>query len=277
MSRVAHTRAELAAARAALPAPVVLVPTMGALHAGHRALVARARELAGPAGSVVVSVFVNPLQFGEAADLDRYPRTLTADVELVTEAGGDLVWAPSVDDVYAGGPPLVTVSAGPAGAVLEGAARPGHFDGMLTVVAKLLGSVRPHVAVFGAKDAQQLSLVRRMVRDLDLGVAVEAVETVRDDDGLALSSRNRFLSPAERQAGLALPRALATGTLDGARAVLAAEPGIALDYVEQVDPDTFAPVRGGTGLLVVAARVGATRLIDVAPVHARVPALTPSA
>jgi len=262
-TRVVHSRAELAAARAGLSGRVALVPTMGALHEGHRALVRRARELA---DQVVVSIFVNPLQFGEGADLARYPRTLPADLAAVVDEGGDLVWAPTVDDVYPDGAPQVTVDPGPVGGVLEGAARPGHFAGVLTVVAKLFGAVRPEVAVFGAKDAQQLALVRRMVRDLDLGVQVEAVPTVRDLDGLALSSRNRFLSASEREAAVALPRALATGSLAAARQLLAAEPRLLVDYIEQVDDSSFLPSTGADGLLVVAAHAGATRLIDNAPV-----------
>ncbi|MEU1213517.1 pantoate--beta-alanine ligase [Streptomyces sp. NPDC005791] len=182
--------------------------TMGALHDGHATLIRAARAAAGPDGQVVVTVFVNPLQFGEAADLDRYPRTLEADLAIATEAGADAVFAPSVDEVYPGGEPQVRITAGPMGERLEGAARPGHFDGMLTVVAKLLHLTRPDAAFFGQKDAQQLALVRRMVRDLNFGIDIVAVPTVRDPDGLALSSRNRFLSAEERRTALALPRAL---------------------------------------------------------------------
>lgn len=182
--------------------------TMGALHEGHASLIRAARAHAGPAGQVVVTVFVNPLQFGEAADLDRYPRTLDADLAVAAAAGADVVFAPSVDEVYPGGEPQVRISAGPMGERLEGASRPGHFDGMLTVVAKLLHLTRPDTAFYGQKDAQQLALIRRMVRDLNFPVEIVGVETVREPDGLALSSRNRFLDAHERRTALALSRAL---------------------------------------------------------------------
>ncbi|MER5489760.1 pantoate--beta-alanine ligase [Streptomyces sp. NPDC002490] len=188
-----------------------VVMTMGALHEGHATLVRAARERVGAGGEVVVTVFVNPLQFGAGEDLDRYPRTLDADVELAAAAGADTVFAPGADEVYPGGEPQVRVTAGPMGDRLEGATRPGHFDGMLTVVAKLLHLTRPDLAFFGQKDAQQLALVRRMARDLDFGVEVVAVPTVREPDGLALSSRNRYLSAVERRTALALSRALFAG------------------------------------------------------------------
>ena len=209
-----HTKAELAAARPGLPAPVVLVPTMGALHAGHRALLRAARARAGPdsaAGSVIVSIFVNPLQFRPGEDLDRYPRTLEADLAMCAEEGVRAVFAPSAAEVYPGGQPEVTVDPGPMGRVFEGEFRPGFFDGVLTVVLKLFHLIRPDVAVFGEKDAQQLALVRRLVSDTDLGLAIEPVPTVRDADGLATSSRNRYLSAADRALALALPRALRAG------------------------------------------------------------------
>ncbi|MCS0600970.1 pantoate--beta-alanine ligase [Streptomyces sp. LP11] len=188
-----------------------VVMTMGALHEGHATLIRTARGLAGPDGEVVVTVFVNPLQFGAGEDLDRYPRTLDADLELAGQAGADAVFAPSVDVVYPGGEPQVRVSAGPMGERLEGATRPGHFDGMLTVVAKLLHLTRPDVALYGQKDAQQLALIRRMVRDLNFGIEIAGVPTVREADGLALSSRNRYLSSDERRTALALSRALFAG------------------------------------------------------------------
>jgi pantoate--beta-alanine ligase len=188
-----------------------VVMTMGALHEGHATLIRTAREIAGPDGEVVVTVFVNPLQFGKGEDLDRYPRTLDADLELAEQSGADVVFAPSVDEVYPGGEPQVRVSAGPMGERLEGASRPGHFDGMLTVVAKLLHLTRPDVALYGQKDAQQLALIRRMARDLNFGVEIVGVPTVREEDGLALSSRNRYLKPQERRTALALSRALFAG------------------------------------------------------------------
>jgi pantoate--beta-alanine ligase len=260
-ARVVHDRQELAAARAALPGRVAVVMTMGALHEGHAALLREARRTA---DSVVLTVFVNPLQFGEGEDLDRYPRTLDADLDLASGHGVDLVFVPTSDVVYPA-QPLVRVSAGPLGDVLEGASRPGHFDGVLTVVLKLLHLVRPDVALFGEKDAQQLACIRRMVRDLDVPVEVVGVPTVREADGLALSSRNRYLSPSERLAALSLSKALRTvaetGDVAAGRAVLDAERGVVADYLERVDPDTFRPADDGA-LVVVAARVGTTRLID---------------
>ena len=279
---LAQNKAELAAARSGLPGPVVLVPTMGALHLGHRALLRLAREISGPGGSVVVSIFVNPLQFGAGEDFGRYPRTLEQDLAVCREEGAALVFAPPGDVMYPA-PPQVTVDPGPVGRLLEGGSRPGFFGGVLTVVLKLFRLVAPDVAVFGQKDAQQLALVRQMTADLDLGVEVVAVPTVRDPDGLAVSSRNASLSPAERQAALALPRALEAGAkaaADGPAAVLAAagavldqaasaDPPLALDYLALVDPATFRPAgdaHSGPALLLVAARAGTTRLIDNAPV-----------
>ncbi|MFG2330242.1 pantoate--beta-alanine ligase [Streptomyces sp. NPDC048604] len=201
-----RTAAELSTRGAAGPRAVVM--TMGALHEGHARLVRDARAHVGPEGHVTVTVFVNPLQFGAGEDLDRYPRTLDADLKIAEEAGADAVFAPSVDEVYPGGEPQVRITAGPMGELLEGASRPGHFDGVLTVVAKLLHLTRPDVAFFGQKDAQQLAVIRRMARDLNFPVEIVGVPTVREPDGLALSSRNRYLSPAERRTALALSRAL---------------------------------------------------------------------
>ncbi len=254
---VARTREELAAARKVLHGRVAVVMTMGALHEGHAALIRAARERA---DSVIVTIFVNPLQFGAGEDLERYPRTFDADLQVCEREGADVVFAPTPDVVYPVAP-LVRVQAGPLGDVLEGAARPGHFDGMLTVVLKLLHLTRPHVALFGQKDAQQLACIRAMVRDLDVAVDVVAVPTVREPDGLALSSRNRYLSTVERRAALALSRALDTGDLSAARTVLEAEPGVVPDYVERVRSSDFTADPAGD-LLVVAARVGSTRLID---------------
>ncbi|MCF2529337.1 pantoate--beta-alanine ligase [Yinghuangia soli] len=264
-----------------------VVMTMGALHDGHAALIRAARERVGKHGVVVVTVFVNPLQFGANEDLDRYPRTLDDDLIVCHEAGANAVFAPSVEDVYPHGEPSVRVSAGPVGTVLEGASRPGHFDGMLTVVAKLLHIASPgagvdYFAFFGEKDAQQLALIRRMVADLNFDVEIVGVPTVREPDGLALSSRNRFLGEADRVTALTLSRALRAGAAeaeygaaavrDVAAAVLAAaaaaEPPLELDYLALVDPATFAEVPAdhtGPAVLAVAARVGSTRLIDNVP------------
>jgi pantoate--beta-alanine ligase len=205
---VIHTRAELAAVVAAAPDEVAVVMTMGALHEGHRTLMRVARERS---SFVLVTIFVNPLQFGPNEDFDKYPRTLEADVEACRAEGVSVVFAPSRDEVYPGGPPQITMNAGPLGEILEGASRPGHFAGMLTVVEKLLRLTGADVAFYGEKDYQQLALIQAMTRDLELGVEIVGVPTVREPDGLALSSRNRFLSPAERRAALALSRALREG------------------------------------------------------------------
>ncbi len=262
---VAETVVELRGLVADLPGPVALVPTMGALHEGHRALVRAARERA---GSVVVSVFVNPTQFAPGEDFDRYPRTWDADLAALAEEGAD--------EVYPPGAVGVTVHPGPLGDVLEGAVRPGHFTGVLTVVAKLFGLVRPDLAVFGEKDYQQLTLVRAMARELALGVEVVGVPTVREDDGMALSSRNRYLSPEQRATAAAISRALRAGAAAGpqgadavlgaARAVLAEAPGLLQDYLELTDPDLGPPPAAGPARLLVAARAGSTRLIDNTPV-----------
>lgn len=251
---------------------VGVVMTMGALHAGHRELIRVARRRC---DIIIVSIFLNPLQFGANEDLSRYPRTFESDLALCTEESVDLVFAPTPDEVYPDGPPLVRVAAGPLGSVLEGASRPGHFDGVLTVVAKLLHLTRAGIAYFGRKDAQQLLLIRRMVRDLDFAVEIVAVPTVRDADGLALSSRNGYLTPADRQCALSLSRALRRGAAyaahgasavrRAAQEVLDAEPDARVDYLVLVHPETLAEVPddyAGETLLAVAARVGSTRLID---------------
>jgi pantoate--beta-alanine ligase len=268
----------MAAARATLRSPVILVPTMGALHDGHRALLRRARLLSGRNGSIVVTIFVNPLQFGPGEDLDRYPRSFDEDVAICGQERVDVVFAPAYEQMYPGDQ-LVTVSPGPVGALLEGESRPGFFAGVLTVVLKLVNLTRPDVAVFGEKDAQQLALVRRMAADLNLPVTIESVPIVRDPDGLATSSRNRYLSDPERKTALALSAALQAGSAaapHGAEAVLAAagaelaaagraDPPLAVDYLALADPVTFAavgPGYQGEALLLVAATVGTTRLID---------------
>jgi pantoate--beta-alanine ligase len=273
-----RTRRGLAAARAALPGPVVLVPTMGALHDGHRSPLRAAREHAGPDGSVLVSIFVNPLQFGPAEDFDRYPRPIDHDLAVCAQEGVAAVFHPDIAQMYPVQPD-VTINPGPVGRLLEGASRPGFFDGVLTVVLKLFQLVGPDAAVFGAKDAQQLALIRRMVTDLDLGVQIIEAPLHRDPDGLAASSRNVYLSAAERASARALSRALdaartaaaggAGQALAAARAVLdraaAGRPAVQLDYLVLADPESFAEVGAGhTGpaIVLVAAKVGATRLID---------------
>ena len=271
--RVVRTRAELAGALADTPGRRAVVMTMGALHEGHLSLVRRAAELA---DQVIVTIFVNPLQFGAGEDLERYPRDLEGDVRLLSGAGADLVFAPDVAAVYPERP-LVTVSAGPVAARFEGAVRPGHFDGVLTVVLKLMHLTRPDVALFGQKDAQQLAAIRRMVRDLDVGVEVVVGPIVRDVDGVALSSRNAYLDGEQRTHARALYRAVlaaqaaaergsgAAGVRGAAEQVLAAEPGVTPEYVALVDADTMtdvAPDHVGPALLALAARVGGTRLID---------------
>ena len=256
---VVSTREELVAARKDLTGRVAVVMTMGALHEGHAALVDAAHQ---QADRVIATIFVNPLQFGAGEDLDRYPRTLEADLALLEQRGVDVVFTPTPDVVYPT-TPKVTVSAGSLGEVFEGASRPGHFDGVLTVVLKLMHLTQPDVALFGQKDAQQLAAIRRMVADLDVPVSVVAVPTVREPDGLALSSRNRYLSAAERQTALLLSQALQTRDPEKGRALFQGQPAT-LDYLERVDSTTFEAAPDGD-LLVVAAKVGTTRLIDNLP------------
>ena len=270
---VLSSPAEVTRTTAALRAvgrTVVFVPTMGALHAGHLELVRRAKRIPGNP-TVVASIFVNPLQFGPSEDLDAYPRTLDADLEALEQAGVELVFTPSVADMYPEGA-QVTVHPGPLGDELEGASRPGHFAGVLTVVTKLLNIVQPAYAFFGEKDYQQLVLIKALARDLNLDTKVIGVPTVRERDGLALSSRNAYLSEQEREHAVVLSAALTAGAhaaahggqaaLDAATATLAARPEVAVDYLELRAPDLGpAPVAGPARLL-VAAKVGGTRLID---------------
>ncbi|SIR66238.1 pantoate--beta-alanine ligase [Williamsia sterculiae] len=248
---------------------VALVPTMGALHAGHAELVETAKS---PGNTVViVSVFVNPLQFGPGEDLDAYPRTLDSDVELLRDLGVELVFAPTAATMYPAGP-RTTVQPGVLAAELEGASRPGHFGGVLTVVNKLLTIAEPDVAYFGEKDYQQLVLIREMVTDLDMAPQIVGVPTVREPDGLALSSRNRYLDAAERELATTLSAALVAGThaaahgaeaiLGAARAVLAARPEIEVDYLDLRSRQLGPPPDTGDGRLLIAARIGGTRLID---------------
>jgi pantoate--beta-alanine ligase len=274
---VAALRTALAEARAG-GRLIALVPTMGALHEGHRALIARAGD---DGHMVVVSIFVNPTQFGPGEDLAAYPRDEARDLDVVADAGAELVFAPGVEEVYPDGF-ATTVHVGGPSERLEGAARPGHFDGVATVVAKLLLAVRPDRAVFGQKDAQQVAVIRRLVRDLHLDdLDLVVAPTVRAADGLALSSRNAYLGPDERRAAAVLWRALsaaselaAAGERDAARLIaaaeaeLATEPACAPEYVAVVDADGFRPlarVGAAPALICVAARVGPARLIDNVP------------
>ena len=249
---------------------------MGFLHEGHRSLMRAARA---ETSFVVVTIFVNPLQFGAGEDLDRYPRTLDEDLKICEREGVDIVFAPSVEEVYPGGDPQVTVKPGPLAKILEGKTRPGHFRGVLTVVAKLFGLVRPDVAVFGQKDYQQLTLIRRMVLDLNMGVEVVGAETVREPDGLALSSRNRYLDDEGRLQATTLWATLHAAqegarwgvdvALDSARAELRASDGVDLDYLVITDPDLGdlpdVVLPGTEARILIAARVGTTRLIDNMP------------
>lgn len=297
--QLTHTREELAAALSALEGSVALVMTMGALHRGHLELVRQAHELA---DHVVVTIFVNPTQFAPGEDYDAYPRTLDADMEALSTVGADVVWAPSNDDAYPV-PATTRIDAGPVAHILEGATRPTHFAGVALVVTKALNLIRPEVALFGQKDAQQLAVIRTFVRDLDIPVRIQGVEIVRDSDGVALSSRNQYLSDTEREHARALSRAIdearaaaalgvpVSEVLRAAQQVLDAEEGVDPDYVAIVDDDDFTLLTGsgsaadqvnpelrgasferwaaqGTmrARILLAARVGATRLIDNADV-----------
>jgi len=269
--KIAGTRGELAKARAALEGRVAVVMTMGALHEGHAALLRAARK---SADSVIATIFVNPLQFGPAEDFTRYPRTLDADLAVCAAEGVDAVFTPTPEGVYPGGEPSVRIEAVPLGDELEGAIRPGHFSGVLTVVHKLLRLTDPDVSFYGEKDYQQLTLIKAMAADLDMGVEITGVPTVREPDGLALSSRNRYLSPSERQLAKVLSAALRAGAAaggEGPQAVLSAaraELGtVQADYVELRSPDLGPVPRSGEARLLIAARIGAPRLIDNASVH----------
>ena len=270
--QIVRNSEELALGRASLGGRLALVPTMGALHAGHMALVA---EAGARADHVAASIFVNPTQFGPGEDLSRYPRQEQQDLAMLEQAGCDLVWMPGVEDVYPDGF-STTIEVHGVSDRWEGEARPGHFEGVATVVAKLLLAVRPDVAVFGEKDFQQLAVIRRMVTDLGIPVEIVGLPTVRERDGLALSSRNAYLSPEERRRAVALPNAL-----KAARAVIAGGGSIGpalkeakqalidagflkIDYVALVDAKTLEPVEAPQGemRLIAAATIGTTRLID---------------
>ena len=279
--KIANSIAEYAALRSALErdtAPrIAYVPTMGALHEGHRSLIKLAKSLG---EVVVVSIFVNPLQFGPGEDYARYPRPLEDDLQVCEADGVDIVFVPSVSDLYPAAR-QVTVDAGTLGSILEGRSRPGHFNGVLTVVLKYFNIIRPQVAVFGEKDAQQLACIQRMVIDLNLDIEIVGAPTVREPDGLALSSRNVFLSVSERAVARSLSAALekaATQTsVPSARAAAhevldraEAEPCFELDYATIVNPSTFGEVsddHAGLAIFVLAARVGETRLIDNAKIN----------
>lgn len=293
---LAHTREELAAAIAANESNRAVVMTMGALHEGHLDLLRRAGALVGAGGTVVVTIFVNPLQFAPGEDLDAYPRDLEGDVEkLRTVAENELqlsqlvVFAPTPEVIYPSGTPQVTINPGPIATVLEGATRPTHFGGVCQVVLNLMHLTRPTWALFGRKDAQQLAIVRAMVRDLSVPLSIEPVDIRRESDGLAMSSRNAYLTPTQRQQALALSQALKAGIAaaenggDGAAvrqaalAYLVNADGVEVDYVALVgadsfvdlagaglglDPQKYQPVAGEPALLALAAKVGSTRLID---------------
>ncbi len=252
---------------------ISFVPTMGALHDGHLSLVEIAHQ---QSDFVVVSIFVNPLQFGANEDFEKYPRTLQADAEKLASANVDVLFAPDVDDVYPNGD-QITQHAGPVGETFEGKIRPGHFDGMLTVVARLFDLVRPDISVFGNKDAQQLFLIRRMVENSNHrwnAMQIIGAPIIREEDGLAMSSRNRYLSVDEREQAQRISRALraaeatqgdAAARLTAAEQVMATAPAVRLDYVALVNPATFEPIEAGfvgRALLIIAAQVGGTRLID---------------
>lgn len=280
--RTLGTLADAAAFRSTAPKPVVLVPTMGALHAGHAALIGAARARAGKNGTVIVSIFVNPTQFGPNEDLAKYPRTLEADLEICAAHGADAVFAPAAEEMYPPGDSTfieeTTLARG-----LCGAQRPGHFRGVCTVVAKLFNILRPDAAIFGEKDYQQLAVIRRMARDLFLGIEIVGHPTVREPDGLAMSSRNRYLSAEERQRAAAFPAALKQATeepdprsiVTRANELITQGTGSAPEYVELVDAETLEPLASldRPAVLAAAVKIGETRLIDnvrLAPRHAKV-------
>ena len=280
--RTLGTLAETAAFRATAPSPVLLVPTMGALHAGHAALINAARTHAGQDGTVVVSIFVNPTQFGPNEDLSKYPRTMEADLEICAAHGADAVFAPAAEEMY---PPGDSTFVGETelSRGLCGAQRPGHFRGVCTVVAKLFNIIRPHAAIFGEKDYQQLAIIRRMVRDLFFDLEIIGHPTVREADGLAMSSRNRYLDAAERKRAVAFPAALSAAAKESdpaqivakAKALITAGTGAEPQYVELVDAETLAPLAAldRPAVLAAAVKIGETRLIDnvrLAPRHAKV-------
>ena len=280
--RTLGTMAETAAFQATAASPVILVPTMGALHAGHAALIDAARARAGRDGTVIVSIFVNPTQFGPNEDLAKYPRTMEADLEMCSTHGADAVFAPTADEMYPPGDSTF-VDETKLSRGLCGAQRPGHFRGVCTVVAKLFNIIRPDAAIFGEKDYQQLAIVRRMARDLFFNLEIIGHPTVREADGLAMSSRNRYLNAGERKRAAAFPVALSTAARENdpgqiitkATALITEGTGSAPQYVELVDAETLAPLAAldRPAVLAAAVKIGETRLIDnvrLAPRHAKV-------
>jgi len=273
--RVIETVAEMRVARREIASPGGLVPTMGYLHAGHLSLARAARA---ECATVVASIFVNPAQFGPNEDLSRYPRDLPRDLNLLASAGVDLVFTPTAAEMYPAGFATYVEPDGALTERLEAAARPGHFRGVATVVTKLFQIVAPDVAYFGQKDAQQVAVIRRMTADLNLPVELRVLPTVRERDGLAMSSRNAYLNTEERAAAVVLYRALEAGqaliasdpaasaqrVIEAMRGVIAAEPRARLEYADVCDPDTFAPLEAlrAPAILAIAARVGPARLID---------------
>ena len=280
--RTLGTMAETAAFQATAASPVILVPTMGALHAGHAALIDAARARAGRNGTVIVSIFVNPTQFGPNEDLAKYPRTMEADLEMCSTHGADAVFAPTAEEMYPPGDSTF-VDETELSRGLCGAQRPGHFRGVCTVVAKLFNIIRPDAAIFGEKDYQQLAIVRRMARDLFFNLEIIGHPTVRESDGLAMSSRNRYLDADERKRAAAFPAALSTAAQENdpgqimakATALITNGTGSAPQYVELVDAETLAPLAAleRPAVLAAAVKIGETRLIDnvrLAPRHAKV-------
>jgi pantoate--beta-alanine ligase len=280
--RTLGTMAETAAFQATAASPVILVPTMGALHAGHAALIDAARARAGRNGTVIVSIFVNPTQFGPNEDLAKYPRTMEADLEMCSTHGADAVFAPTAEEMYPPGDSTF-VDETKLSRGLCGAQRPGHFRGVCTVVAKLFNIIRPDAAIFGEKDYQQLAIVRRMARDLFFNLEIIGHPTVREADGLAMSSRNRYLNADERKRAAAFPAALSTAARENdpgqimakATALITNGTGSAPQYVELVDAETLAPLAAleRPAVLAAAVKIGETRLIDnvrLAPRHAKV-------
>jgi pantoate--beta-alanine ligase len=265
--------------RQGIDARVILVPTMGALHHGHEALIRYARKIVGPTGIVAVSVFVNPTQFGPKEDFNAYPRPLAKDLATCRRAGADAIFLPSVEDMYAADA-SVTVGESGLSATLCGRSRPGHFGGVCTVVAKLFLAIQPTHAVFGEKDWQQLAIIRRMVRDLNFPIAIEPFPTMRESDGLAASSRNAYLTPDERALAPSIHAAMELAAklkspqtiVKSCAAAISKIPGARIDYIEAVDASTLAPLssRKIAGRLAVAVFLGRARLIDNIPLH-RIP------